>query len=129
MKVVDRIDLSRKQKIIAIINNLAIAYVGAWVLGIVFLKDTLDDIGLDDFRALIMPFPIYFSVMKIYSVDKDLFIEWRETELEYKTQLESGCIDLDLDYLRSCHEWIFRPKDIIYASSISASISTFSFGR
>jgi hypothetical protein len=96
MKVIDRIDLSHKGKTIVIINKIAVAYVGAWVLGIVFLKDSLGDIGFDDLKTLIIPLLIYLNVMRFYGVEKDLFIEWRETELEYKSHLKSGCVDVQM---------------------------------
>lgn len=95
MELIERIDLSRKQKTIDIFKIVIVCYLFVWVLSMILFKSSLSNINHTDLTSLAIPMVLYFNVVGYISADRDLFVEFHSQKIQYKTNTESGCITLD----------------------------------
>jgi hypothetical protein len=95
MELIERIDLSRKQKTIDIFKIVIVCYLFVWVLSMILFKSSLSNINHTDLTSLAIPMVLYFNVVGYISADRDLFVEFHSQKIQYKTNTESGCIKLD----------------------------------
>lgn len=95
MELIERVNLSRKQKTIDIIKIVIVCYLFIWVLSMISFKSSLSNINHTDLTALAIPMVLYFNVVGYISGDRDLFVEFHSKKIQYKTNTESGCLKLD----------------------------------